>query len=49
LGHMDQDKKNEHGALTLILARAIGEAFVQKKADRHDVSNYLQYLSLKLG
>ena len=47
LGHMDQDKKNEHGALTLILARAIGEAFVQKKADRHDVSNYLQYLSLK--
>ena len=49
LAHMDQDKKNEHGALTLILARKIGEAFVQKAADRYDVSNYLQYLSLKLG
>ncbi len=49
LTHMDQDKKNEHGALTLILARAIGQAFVQKNADRHDVSGYLQYLSLKLG
>lgn len=48
LMHMDQDKKNEHGALTLILARSIGAAFVQKSADRHDVSNYLQYLSLKL-
>ncbi len=47
LSHMDQDKKNEHGALTLILARGIGDAFVQKSADRHDVSNYLQYLSLK--
>lgn len=46
--HMDQDKKNEHGALTLILARAIGDAFVQKSASRHDVSNYLNYLSLKL-
>jgi len=32
LAHMDQDKKNEGGALTLILARAIGEAFVQKAA-----------------
>ena len=49
LMHMDQDKKNEHGALTLILARGIGDAFVQKSADRHDVSNYLQYLSLKLS
>lgn len=49
LTHMDQDKKNEHGALTLILARSIGDAFVQKAASRHDVSNYLQYLSLKLG
>ena len=49
LSHMDQDKKNEHGALTLILARAIGDAFVQKKASRQDVSSYLQHLSLKLG
>ena len=48
LAHMDQDKKNENGALTLILVRGIGEAFVQKCVDRHTVSNYLQYLSLKL-
>ena len=37
LSHMDQDKKNEGGALTLILARAIGEAFVQKSAPRDAV------------
>jgi len=49
LSHMDQDKKNEHGALTLILARAIGQAFVQKSASRDDVGGYLQSLSLKLG
>ena len=45
LAHMDQDKKNEGGALTLILARAIGEAFVQKSAPRKAVLNYLTYLS----
>lgn len=49
LAHMQQDKKNEGDALTLILARGIGDAFVQKGASLHDVSNYLQYLSLKLG
>ncbi len=42
--HMDQDKKNEGGALTLILARAIGDAFVQKAASRQDVLNYLSAL-----
>ncbi|WP_026942578.1 3-dehydroquinate synthase [Hellea balneolensis] len=45
LTHMDQDKKNEGGALTLILARAIGEAFVQKSAPREAVLNYLTHLS----
>ena len=45
LAHMDQDKKNEGGALTLILARAIGEAFVQKSAPREAVLNYLTQLS----
>ena len=45
LTHMDQDKKNEGGTLTLILARAIGDAFVQKQAPRDAVLNYLTYLS----
>ena len=45
LSHIDQDKKNEGGALTLILARAIGEAFVQKAAPRDAVLDYLQHLS----
>jgi len=45
LAHMDQDKKNEGGALTLILAKAIGEAFVQKAASRDAVLNYLTQLS----
>jgi 3-dehydroquinate synthase len=45
LAHMDQDKKNEGGALTLILARAIGDAFVQKSASRKDVLTYLKTLS----
>lgn len=42
--HMSQDKKNENGALTLILARAIGGAFVQKGASSDAVRNYLQSL-----
>jgi len=42
--HMGQDKKNEGGALTLILARGIGEAFVQKGASKPQVRNYLQTL-----
>lgn len=47
LAHMDQDKKNEGGTLTLILARAIGDAFVQKSAPRGAVLNYLTTLSEK--
>ena len=45
LAHMNQDKKNEGGALTLILARAIGDAFVQKSASHNDVLTYLKTLS----
>lgn len=45
LTHMNQDKKNEGGALTLILARSIGEAFVQKSAPREAVLSYLTHLS----
>lgn len=45
--HMDQDKKNEGGALTLILARAIGDAFVQKAAPRQEVVAYLTSLEAR--
>ena len=44
LGHMRQDKKNEGGGLTLILTRAIGEAYVDKSADPDLVFNYLSDL-----
>lgn len=47
LSHMDQDKKNEHGAITLILATGIGSAFVQKQTIRDTVSNYLTYLAVE--
>lgn len=49
LTHMDQDKKNEAGAITLILSRGIGQAFVQKNALRDTVSNYLKYLCVEHG
>jgi len=42
--HMAQDKKNEEGQLTLILAKAIGEAFVQKNAPKEAVRDYLEGL-----
>ena len=45
LAHMDQDKKNEGGALTLILARGIGDAFIQKNAPRDSVHTFLKTLS----
>lgn len=47
LGHMDQDKKNENGSITLILARSIGDAFVQKDTIRETLSNYLKYLAVE--
>jgi 3-dehydroquinate synthase len=38
---MAHDKKNEDGNLTLILTRAIGQAFVQKRASGQDVLAFL--------
>jgi 3-dehydroquinate synthase len=39
---MAHDKKNEAGALTLILARGIGKSFVQKGADAGAVRTFLE-------
>ncbi len=38
---MMQDKKNERGEITLILARAIGDAFVSKGEDAEFLNNFL--------
>ncbi len=40
-GFMEQDKKAAGGRLTLILARAIGEAFVAKNIERQAVVDFL--------
>jgi len=40
--HMMQDKKNTGGALTLILARAIGDAFIVKDAPADRVRRFLK-------
>ena len=39
---MMQDKKVEQNTLTLILANAIGDAFIMKKADADDVKRFLE-------
>ena len=39
---MAQDKKVERGALTFILARGIGQAFVAKSIDVADVRAFLE-------
>ncbi len=44
LSHMGQDKKNEGGHLTLILPRAIGETYVEKRADKLAVLRFLTHL-----
>ena len=44
LSHMGQDKKNEGGHLTLILPRAIGETYVEKRADKAAVLRFLTQL-----
>ena len=41
IGHMAQDKKAASGALTLILARGIGEAFVAKGVDPAPLREFL--------
>ena len=47
LAAMDQDKKNAHGRLKLILARGIGESFILPDADRDAVRAYLEALHLR--
>ena len=47
LSAMAQDKKNEGGALTLVLARGIGKAFTERNADRDALRDYLHYLSAR--
>jgi len=42
--HIGQDKKNEAGKLTFILARAIGDAFVDKDVAPSEIRNYLETL-----
>jgi 3-dehydroquinate synthase len=42
IAHMALDKKAEDGGVTLILARFIGEAFVQKKADKAALATFLK-------
>jgi 3-dehydroquinate synthase len=39
---MAGDKKAEGGRLTLVLARGVGEAFVQKGVDRAGVGAFLR-------
>jgi 3-dehydroquinate synthetase len=41
LDWMARDKKNEGGALTLILARGIGRAFVERGVDRARLAAFL--------
>lgn len=41
VAHMGQDKKAEGGALTFILARAIGDAFVARDVDAEAVRRFL--------
>lgn len=48
LAHMGQDKKNEGAHLTLILARRIGESFIDKRANRAAVGAYLASTANKL-
>jgi shikimate kinase/3-dehydroquinate synthase len=42
LNAMYQDKKVERGALTFVLLRSIGDAFVAKSVDAGDVRSFLQ-------
>jgi len=45
LRHMRQDKKNEGGRITLILARGIGQAFIEKSVPEIDLLTYLKDIS----
>ena len=39
---MYQDKKVERGALTFILARAIGDCFIAKSVEAAEIRGFLQ-------
>ncbi len=41
IAHMAQDKKAESGALTLVLARGIGQAFTAKGVDPGPLRDFL--------
>ncbi|HEX5775483.1 MAG TPA: 3-dehydroquinate synthase, partial [Caulobacteraceae bacterium] len=41
IGHMAQDKKTQGGALTFVLVRAIGDAFVAKAVDPEPLRAFL--------
>lgn len=45
LGHMRQDKKNEGGRITLILARGIGQSYIEKSVSETDLMGYLKDIS----
>ena len=45
LSHMRQDKKNEGGQITLILARGIGQSFIAKGMSEADLLAYLHDIS----
>ena len=45
LTHMRQDKKNEGGQITLILAHGIGQSFIAKGISEADLLAYLQHIS----
>jgi len=47
LSAMAQDKKNSGDAMTLILAHGIGQAFIERNADRDALSDYLDYLKVR--
>jgi 3-dehydroquinate synthetase len=39
---MGSDKKNRDGAITLVLARALGEAYIKPGADAGDIAAFLE-------
>lgn len=41
VARMQDDKKNSGGEITLILARGIGNAYIEPKADRADLTDFL--------
>ena len=42
LDAMYQDKKVAHGALAFILARAIGDCFIEKNVEASEILGFLQ-------